>query len=173
MVVKSGASSPSGTMQEEDTSVGGGSNATYVVWRATGKVMTKLVIAENGYQFECDFQPDVIDYTFPLKVGRSWSGSTSCTTRFLNETVTTHLSYNGRVVRRDQLTVASSAVAVWVIASTTHTTSVKDQKSYQSSTEQMDYFSPKYGVSVRVETKTTGPRGNTLIRRQLLGLQPA
>lgn len=119
-------------------------------WRSDGKYSLQHQFGREGVA--CDWEPDIREIAFPLRVGK-WSTRTSCA------------PYEGLVIEREttseitgaaQVIIGGRDTLVWVIRTEAHQVFRSGQDVVEQDETSRSHFSPEHGLMVRITQRRTG-----------------
>ena len=177
---------PEGTQDStfEVTSQGGGRRVenhdsgravSEVEWRPDAKYVRVSTFRTPGGDVRCDWNPDFVQFKFPLRRGIAWTIDSRCRP---NATSTIAVKGSARVTGARQRTVGGERVAVWVVISDVTFTFSGNGASFSQAVHDEEDFAPSHGLTVFDVLTTTGtaPSGEQSRRRTtrvLKSLRPA
>lgn len=123
-----------------------------VVWRADGKIELATTFGFSSGSFRCDWNPDFVEYRFPVRQGASWSVQTSCHPSPQSSITLTGLS---RVTGRHRVTVGRQSVDAWIIVTDAIIKFNGTGASFSEAIRDEDHFAPAYGITVHEVATTT------------------
>jgi hypothetical protein len=147
-----------------------------VAWRGDGKFILETTFGQPPESFRCDWNPDVLEYKFPMAAGTSWSIKGSCSP---GPGVTIEFDATSRVAGAERIAVAGQNVNTWVVRSEGTLTFRTPQETATQTITSDDRFSPEHGLSVRSTETTrgtdpeTGENIDDRSSREILNLTPA
>jgi hypothetical protein len=161
-----------GGKQTENTD--SGSAIDEVEWRPDGKYELATTFSFQAGSFRCDWNPDFVQYKFPLRRGSSWKVLTSC---HPNAQSTITLSGSSRVSGQQRMTVGGVTVDTWILLTDAKITFSGNGTSFSESLQDEDHFAPRYGITVReiqttTDTDPSGQQTHNKTTRELKSLKP-
>ncbi len=160
-----------GRQTEEDGEV-----TSEVAWRDDGKYIVETTFTAQQGGFRCDWDPDVLEYKFPLASGATWRIKNTCT---VAQGFSIEIDSTSRVTGSEKTSAAGQTVDTWIVHSEGTLTFRTPQGSSKQNLTADDRFSPAHGLSVHVSETIRGPdpatgeNVNESSTRELLNLTPA
>jgi len=145
-----------------------------VQWRSNGKFERATTFSFPNGSFRCVWNPEFVEYKFPLRTGSSWTVHTTC---HPNAQSSITLDATSRVTGRERRSVAGAAVDAWVIVTDATIKFAGNGASFSEAIRDEDHFAPAYGltvheVAVTTDTDPTGVKSRDTTTRDLLRLKP-
>ena len=100
----------------------------------------------------CDWNPDLLEYEFPLRAGASWPERSSC---HPSSTSTFSVDGTARVSGPEHLSVGGGSVVTWIVTFDGTLRVQGDTQSFSETIHDEDHFSPDHGITVKEVTNTT------------------
>ena len=123
-----------------------------VAWRPNGKFELATTFGFSNGSVRCDWNPDFVEYRFPLRVGASWSVQTSC---HPNPQSSITLSGTSHVMGRHRVTVGRQSVDTWIVVTDATIRFNGTGASFSEMIRDEDHFAPAYGITVHEVATTT------------------
>ena len=146
-----------------------------VIWQPNALVVTKSRFTFGSSTAECDWEPDMQEYAFPLARGTTFSVDSRCTITVQGAVVNVRRTATSKIVELQRVKVAGTVVDTWVID---QTEKVETSGGFASTSESTgkEWFSPKHGLGVRSSARgtSTNPFGkqDVTVETELLDLAP-
>jgi hypothetical protein len=147
-----------------------------VTWSDESKLIDKITFGAPPQGFECDFQPDLAELRFPLKIGAAWNTDGTCSAP---PGISVDFSGRTRVTDLAKRTVDGTSVDAWRLVTKATIEFSTAQGSFDQSVDSDSYLAPAYGVYVYSVDKqsgtdpTTGERVNETSTKELVSLTPS
>lgn len=153
-----------------------GSGDQNVWWKADSKVIEDGKYGQGDRSTNCNWEPDLLQYVLPLNANSSWKIDSSCPTDLGPQGGPGKITNTGnyRVVGTERLQVGGKSVDCWVIEGTSDTVikNATGQTVFSFQSTSRDWFAPKYGVSARALTTTSGGFGEGTESTNLQSVDP-
>jgi hypothetical protein len=149
-----------------------------ILWSVSGvRVDRQHNASPDEESGRCDWQPDFVQYVFPLDVGRRWDVSTTCRSTDPTRPGSLTQKSTARVTERRSVTVGGVTTTVFVIERSGTTTLGAAGVTVVRRRASTELWSPRYGLVVEesgtTATDTPGEdRPPTPFRNKLLNLRP-
>ena len=145
-----------------------------VEWRRDGKYVRVSTFRTPGGDVRCDWNPDFVQFKYPLRRGASWAVQSSCRP---NATTTLSVKGSGRVTEARERTVGGRRVSVWVVTSDVTFTFTGGGASQTLVLHDVEDFAPSHGLTVydvltTTATDPSGERSERKTTRVLKSLSP-
>jgi len=161
VVVTSEGGSAAATKQGEKTSSDSASSTQHVIWRKDGKYLADIATKQGSNNYDCNFEPDLVEYKFPLKVGAKWSGTSSCTLTIGAVKVKSTIHETATVTGKGEVTIGGRRVKVWIINQVLDSSSEYGTRKYSGQSKRATQYAPEVGLAVRYsENSTSGDRSS-------------
>ena len=165
--------SSAGTKLAERASSGSATATQHVIWTKDAKSLAETDSSQGSNRFDCDWNPDMIEYKFPLAKGAHWSQSTSCTVTYGGAKITSKVHNDATVRDSGQVTVAGTTVKVWIIDTTITNTSSDGTHTSSGSVKRTTQFAPEIGLPVRYTEVGKTPSGTASATFVLKNTKPS
>jgi hypothetical protein len=166
LVASRAKKTPYGLSQVLTTRSGPAVTVDYAIWNAKMRLQERVVTTLGEGKTDCDWQPDLVLYKFPLSRGNRWSQTISCSGAVAAPFVQ-RMDVMTEVVGVDRSTVAARVFVVWVIRVVQSFTSDR-QGPPPFRIERVERFAPSLGLVVSsVETRSALQQKTTTESRLL------
>lgn len=170
-----------GLRREVDVDSGRGRVRSLLVWSPQAVVAERSTFLTDAGEFECVWQPAIVELPQPLAQGASWSVDSSCETTIDGGPGRIRREARREVTGTERVQVGEATVEVWVVTGTERTTVELGPRDAPSLTQAVESvleiaFDPRLGLDVSTTTgsRTVGTTDPPLVRtRTLLSLEPS
>ena len=130
----------------------------------------------QAYAYDCDWNPDTVEFALPLAAGKTWTVDSRCTAEIevqpgQKQTLTIHRTGNQSVTGQKRVDVGGTSVNVWVIEGKTTVQTSGAFNSRQESDGTI-HMAPEYGLRVYQKEVTRGSQGDATVEVKLTSLKP-
>lgn len=144
-----------------------GFTITHTLAWAPSEVRTEVSRFESSFgTFDCDWNPDSVEYPLPLATGKTWKIDSSCTVTANGQQITVRRTGDFKIVGARSVDVGGTRVSAWVVESSQN---VQFGPRAQR-TEEVVHFAPEHGLVVyeKSTVKTSEGERSEEIRLQSL-----
>jgi hypothetical protein len=115
--VTAGSTSGGVTRRNIATDAGGNNQTSTYAYTSQGTLFESLTVDPGQGQYNCDWQPDILQYPAALHVGSEWAADSKCDLKGSGPTPIAKLTLkaSAKVTSKVQYTIAGTAVNTWVV----------------------------------------------------------
>ena len=149
-----------------------GGNSTrieHASFKSDGYLIRLNTFDSGGGPYDCDWEPDVVEFRFPLATGLEWANDARCKITVASGTADARQTDTAKVTGTEQVDVGGEKVVVWVIERTRKSEFVGGGNTVIRETVSRELFAPSHGLVVLVTgTETlTEPNKTTKAKTHL------
>ncbi|MHB1445877.1 MAG: hypothetical protein ACYCZV_09515 [Acidimicrobiales bacterium] len=132
-----------------------GSESSDYAWGASGVMVSSTTLSGQQGSIQCNWNPDVTQYVFPIKVGSQWSSTSHCTTTV--DGAPTQVTYTNQVMVSGiaRIEEAGQVLDTWVIQRHAVLSAKSAAFTFNVDTVTTEYFAPIDGQTPKEVSDST------------------